>query len=162
MTTTTTAAAEAAPSDLFEVPLHRMFTYRLHMLSKLTDALSQQSYIEETALSLSDGRCLMTIGQFELLSVKDLAQLSNLNKSQASRAAQALVSQGLVSKVESVADGRGVVLTLTPEGRERCDRTDALVLRRNREIFGCLDQTELHQLSVFLDRLIAHNHDSLG
>ncbi|MFC4622711.1 MarR family winged helix-turn-helix transcriptional regulator [Comamonas nitrativorans] len=152
MTTLRTAA-----QDPFDLPLDRMFTYRLHMLGKLSDPSSQHAYVQETGLSLSDGRCLITIGSFEPLSVKDLARRSNLNKSQASRAAQALVEQGLVSKTESVADGRGVVLALTPAGRERCAAAHALVLRRNREIFGCLSTAELEQFSALLDRLIAHN-----
>lgn len=143
--------------DVFQLPLNRSFTYRFHMLSKLSDPVSQQAYLDGAGLSLSDGRCLNTIGTFEPLSVKDLARLSNLNKSQASRAAQALVEQGLVLKQGSEADGRGVVLTLSPEGRQRWAAVDQLVVRRNREIFGCLSPEELAVLGDLLDRLIAHN-----
>jgi hypothetical protein len=32
-----------------------------------------------------------------------------------------------------------------------------LIDARNQEIFGCLNQDELAQLSGFLDRLVAHN-----
>lgn len=150
-------ADPAAASDPFEVPLNRSFTYRFHHLSKLSDPVSHQAYLDEAGLSLSDGRCLTTIGTFEPLSVKDLARMSNLNKSQASRAAQALVDQGLVVKQGSEADGRGVVLMLSPEGRERWQAANQLVVRRNREIFGCLKPRELAQLGQLLDRLVAHN-----
>ena len=143
--------------SFFQRPLDRSFTYRLHMLNKLSDPVSHQAYLEASGLSLSDGRCLNTIGTFEPLSVKDLARLSNLNKSQASRAAQALVDKGLVLKQNSEADGRGVVLTLSPEGRQRWAAVDQLVVRRNREIFGCLSPEELAVLGDLLDRLIAHN-----
>ena len=146
-----------APQDLFAVPLNRSFTYRFHQLSKLSDPVSHQAYLDEAGLSLSDGRCLSTIGSFEPLSVKDLARLSNLNKSQASRAAQALVEQGLVVKLGSEADGRGVVLMLSPEGRGRWSAIAQLVARRNREIFGCLSVRELATLDRLLDRLVAHN-----
>lgn len=144
-------------ADPFEVPLNRSFTYRFHQLAKLSDPVSHQAYLDEAGLSLSDGRCLTTIGTFEPLSVKDLAQLSNLNKSQASRAAQALVDQGLVVKQGNEADGRGVVLMLSPEGRERWQAANELVVRRNREIFGCLKPRELAQMGQLLDRLVAHN-----
>lgn len=154
------AAEAAAASDPFEVPLNRSFTYRFHQLSKLSDPVSHQAYLDEAGLSLSDGRCLTTIGTFEPLSVKDLARLSNLNKSQASRAAQALVDQGLVIKQGSEADGRGVVLMLSPEGRQRWQAAHQLVVRRNREIFGCLNARELAQLGKLLDRLVAHNERS--
>jgi DNA-binding MarR family transcriptional regulator len=136
--------------------LDRTLTYRLHQLHKLTDADSQGAYPVHTGLTLSDGRCLATIGHFEPLSVKDLAVQANLNKGQASRAAQALVEQGLVLKEDRPDDGRGVVLTLTPAGRKLFKRTMQLIAQRNHEIFGCLNAQEQTKLSSLLDRLIAH------
>ena len=68
--------------------LERTLTYRLHQLHKLTDADSQSLYPEQTGLSMSDGRCLSTIGSFAPLSIQALAEKANLNKGQASRAAQ--------------------------------------------------------------------------
>lgn len=139
------------------LPLERTFTYRLHLLHKVSDLETQQRYPADAGLSLSDGRCLTAIGRFEPLSVKDLARYANLNKSQASRAAQALVEQGLVSKRDSKDDGRGVTLSLTAAGRKAWARAMQLVQRRNEEIFGCLTPAEQTQLSAMFDRLVAHN-----
>ncbi len=136
--------------------LDRTLTYRLHQLHKLTDADSQSSYPERTGLSMSDGRCLTTVGTFEPLSVKELAAKANLNKGQASRAAQALVDQGLVLKADHPGDGRGVVLTLTPAGRKVFKRAMDMVTQRNAQIFGCLSDKERTTLSAMFDRLIAH------
>jgi DNA-binding MarR family transcriptional regulator len=138
------------------VTLDRTLTYRLHQLHKLTDADSQSAYPEQTGLSMSDGRCLTTIGTFEPLSVKELAEKANLNKGQASRAAQALVDQGLVLKADHPGDGRGVVLTLRPAGRKVFERAMAMVAQRNQDIFGCLNAKEQASLSAMFDRLIAH------
>lgn len=137
-------------------PLDRTLTYRLHQLHKLTDADSQAAYPERTGLTMSDGRCLTTIGTFEPLSVKELAEKANLNKGQASRAAQALVDQGLVHKDDHPDDGRGVVLTLTPAGRQVFQRAMDMVTQRNEDIFGCLTAKEQATLSTMFDRLIAH------
>lgn len=139
------------------IPLEQTFTYRLHLLHKVSDLETQQRYPGAVGLSLSDGRCLTAIGRFESLSVKDLARYANLNKSQASRAAQALVTQGLVSKRDSPEDGRGVTLALTAAGRQACARAMHLVHERNAEIVGCLTPVEQAQLSGLLDRLVAHN-----
>jgi DNA-binding MarR family transcriptional regulator len=136
--------------------LDRTLTYRLHQLHKLTDSDSQSAYPEHTGLSMSDGRCLTTIGTFEPLSVKELAEKANLNKGQASRAAQSLVDQGLVIKADHPGDGRGVVLTLTSDGRGIFVRAMAMVAERNEQIFGCLTTQEQSTLSTVLDRLIAH------
>jgi DNA-binding MarR family transcriptional regulator len=137
--------------------LDRTLTYRLHLLHKLTDQESQRAYPEHTGLSMSEGRCLVTVGSFESLSVNDLARLANLNKGQASRAAQALVDQGLVFKGDRPEDGRGVVLTLTPAGRRIWRKAMRMVEQRNAAIFSCLTRAEQTQLSTFLDRLVAHN-----
>jgi DNA-binding MarR family transcriptional regulator len=137
-------------------PLERTLTYRLHQLHKLTDSDSHSAYPESTGLSMSDGRCLTTIGAFEPVSVKALAEKANLNKGQASRAAQALVDQGLVSKADHPGDGRGVVLTLTPTGRKVFKRAMAMIQQRNEDIFGCLTEKELANLSAMFDRLITH------
>ena len=137
--------------------LDRTLSWRLHLLHKLTDQESAHDYPQQVGLSMSDGRCLAAIGSFEPLSVKDLAQQANLNKSQASRAAQALVDQGLVCKQDRPDDGRGVVLTLTAAGRAAWQRTMALIEQRNQQIVGCLDEPAQATLSDLLDRLIAHN-----
>ena len=138
------------------IPLDRTLTYRLHQLHKLTDSDSQLAYPECTGLSMSNGRCLSTIGSFEPLSVKELAEKANLDKGQASRAAQALVDQGLVCKADHPGDGRGVVLTLTASGRKVFKNAMHMIAQRNEEIFGCLTEREQASLSAMLDRLIAH------
>lgn len=140
--------------------LDRTLTYRLHRLHKLTDLESQRRYPEVTGLSLSDGRCLTAVGQFEPLSVNQLAQRANLNKSQASRAAQYLVDQGLVNKQDRAGDGRGVELTLSAQGRKVCDKAMAMVAQRNEEIFGCLSPAEQALLSELMDRLLDHAENS--
>ena len=136
------------------IKLDRTLTYRLHLLHKLTDIESQRAYVAGAGLSMSGGRCLTAVGSFAPLSVKDLAQKANLNKAQASRAAQSLVDQGLVLKTASTTDGRGVVLSLTPQGKAAWQRAMAVVGQRNKTIFGALSATEQTQLSVFFDRLI--------
>lgn len=136
------------------IQLDRTLTYRLHWLHKLTDIESQRAYVAGVGLSMSDGRCLTAVGTFAPLSVNELAQKANLNKGQASRAAQSLVDQGLVLKAASPTDGRGVVLTLTPPGQAAWHRAMAVVGQRNQDIFGILTVAEQSQLSDFFDRLI--------
>jgi DNA-binding MarR family transcriptional regulator len=150
--TATPAAPATAPHD----PLDRTLSYRLHLLHKITDHESQRAYVADAGLSMSDGRCLAAIGAFEPMSVNDLARLANLNKGQASRAAQSLVDQGLVRKAASSVDARGVVLTLSAAGRRKWQRAMAVIDQRNTAIFGCLSEREQATLSKMFDRLIAH------
>lgn len=137
-------------------PLDRTITHRLHTLSKITDRVSQVAYETDAGIPFSEGRCLAAIGSFSPLSVNDLARRANLNKGQASRAAQSLVDQGLVRKEASATDGRGVVLTLTAKGERIWQRLMQVIERRNAEIVSCLDALEIQQLSLLLDRLVEH------
>jgi DNA-binding MarR family transcriptional regulator len=138
------------------VALDRTVTHRLHTLHKLTDRVSQAAYVTDAGMPLSEGRCLAAVGAFSPLSVNELARRANLNKGQASRAAQTLVDQGLVRKEASATDGRGVVLTLTAKGERAWRRVMTVIERRNDEILACLDATERQQLDRLLDRLVAH------
>ena len=136
--------------------LERTITHRLHTLSKLTDRSTQVAYLADAAMPLSEGRCLAAIGAFRPLSVNDLAYRANLNKGQASRAAQSLVDMGLVRKEASATDGRGVVLTLAAKGEPVWQRLMTVIESRNQEIVSCLNPAELTQLNHLLDRLVDH------
>jgi len=139
-----------------ELALDQTMTYRLHKLHKLSDRVSQQAYLRETGLGLSEARCIGAIGAFAPLSNKDLAQRANLDKAQASRATQQLVSLELVSKQASHSDGRGVELSLTRKGRAAWRRVMQVIERRNNELLGVLTPAEQQQLSRLFDRMIAH------
>jgi DNA-binding MarR family transcriptional regulator len=136
--------------------LERSLTYRLHQLHKISDAQSQRDYISDTGLPMSEARCLTAVGSFAPLSVNELASKANLNKAQASRAAQALVERGLVSKVDSTSDKRGVVLALTQAGKVSWQAAMGVVAQRNHDIFSVLSDVEKANLGKMFDRLIEH------
>lgn len=141
--------------------LDRTLTHRLHTLHKLTDIATARAYESELGLSLSDSRCLAAIGAFAgdagSMSVNDLARHANLNKSQASRAAQSLIDQGLVSKSGNTLDGRGVALTLTRRGKTMHARCMALIELRNAEIFGLLSAGQRALLGDLLNQVLQAN-----
>ena len=151
------APLTAAPAS---TPLDRTYTHRLHALAKITDRATQLAYEDEVGIPISEGRCLAAIGAFHPLSVNDLAMRANLNKAQASRSTQALVEQGMVLKLASEVDGRGVVLSLTPKGQEQWEKVMGVIARRNAQIIAGLNDAEQAQLDLLLDRLIQHARKS--
>ena len=162
--TARTRSAPAAPATPRRrvTPLADSFTHRLHTLQKLTDRLTQEAYLAATGLSLGEGRCLMAVGAFAPLSVKDLALRANVDKAQASRAAQALVDKGLVEKTASALDARGVVLRFTPEGQRLWRRLATVVEARNQAIVACLSAAERAQFDRILSKLVAHARTAAG
>lgn len=152
----TTVARKPAPAANAAPALDQQLTWRLHRVNKLSDKGSAEAYAAEFGLPIGEARCLAAIGNFEPLSVNDLAARANLNKAQASRAAQALVQRGLVLKQGSPTDARAVVLSTTRTGHKLWTDVMALIARRNEEIFGCLSTAEREQLARMLDRVIHH------
>jgi DNA-binding MarR family transcriptional regulator len=136
------------------IPLDQFLTYRLHQVNKITDRASSDAYAQEFGLPVGEARCLAAIGNFAPLSINQLAAKANLDKGQASRAAQSLVDRGLVVKEASPSDARGVLLEPTAEGRRLWTRVMRLIARRNDEIFGCLSLPEQEQLAALLDRVL--------
>jgi DNA-binding MarR family transcriptional regulator len=136
------------------IPLDQFLTYRLHQVNKITDRASSDAYAQEFGLPVGEARCLAAIGNFAPLSINQLAAKANLDKGQASRAAQSLVDRGLVVKEVSPSDARGVLLEPTAEGRRLWTRVMRLIARRNDEIFGCLSLPEQEQLAALLDRVL--------
>lgn len=147
-----------APSTI--QPLEQFLTYRLHLVNKLTDRHSSDAYAKELGLAVGEARCLAAIGNAlaskKSLSINELASGSNLNKAQASRAAQALVARGLAHKASHDTDGRGVALSLTDAGLALWQQVMQLIARRNEAIFGCLSSAEKIQLGSMLDKIAQH------
>jgi DNA-binding MarR family transcriptional regulator len=136
--------------------LDRFLTYRLHVLNKLSDKQTSDMYEAKLGMSTMECRCLAAVGYFHPVSVKDLAQLANLDKSQASRAALSLFEAGLVERLARDGDSRGVDLVLTKKGAGIYEKVIALATQRNTEAFSVLTDAERHLLGDMLDRLIAH------
>ncbi len=151
------SASPASPrADSTAPALENFLSWRLHRLGKLTERDTADAVAQLLDLPHGEARCLAAVGRFAPLSVVALAAHANLHKGPASRAAQALADRGLVSKVPSPTDARGVVLTLTPAGRRTWTRVMKLIARRNEDIFGCLSPAEQRQLGKLVDRLIEH------
>jgi DNA-binding MarR family transcriptional regulator len=135
--------------------LDQFLSWRLHRVSKLSDKATAEAYAAAFALPLGEARCLAAIGNAAPLSVNDLAAAANLDKGQASRAAQALVARGLVAKRASATDGRAVVLEPTDAGEALWLQVMDLIAQRNEDIFGGLSRAERSALAAMLDRVIA-------
>ncbi len=136
--------------------LVRHLTYKLHMLNKLNDRASAEAYFAGCGLPLAEARSLAAVGTFGDMTVNELAFEANLDKAQASRAAQALVERGYLSKRPNPQDARCVSLSLTEAGRPMWQTMMQLIEQRNPDIFGCLSPAERALLGELFDRLITN------
>lgn len=97
--------------------IEELFTYRLHVLKKQTDRTMNEAFSAALSLTLTEARILLSVGAFGPISVSDLGRVSNLDRSQASRATDVLERKGLLEKAMNTADARGVLVKLTAQGR---------------------------------------------
>ncbi|WEY40396.1 MarR family transcriptional regulator [Paraburkholderia sp. SUR17] len=136
--------------------LDQFLTYRLHVLNKLSERGISERYQSKLDVTLPEARIIAAVGSFGPFSVMDLARHANLDKSQASRAAEALIRRGLVARDSDPADGRVVLVSLTPEGRALYRRVMPIARKWNADLFDCLDNAERVALGNMLDKVIAN------
>jgi DNA-binding MarR family transcriptional regulator len=105
-------------------------------------------------VTLPEARVIAAVGSFGPFSIMELARHANLDKSQASRAAEALIRQGLVKREASTEDGRVVLVSLTPEGRALYRRVMPIARKWNGDLFNCLGEKEKLALGEALDKVI--------
>jgi DNA-binding MarR family transcriptional regulator len=66
-----------------------------------------------------------------------------------------LTQKGLVERLPDPSDRRGVLVRLTPEGRERADQALAELLRQERALLGGLSARQRTELADLLRQLTA-------
>jgi len=135
--------------------LEQFLTYRLHVLNKLSERGSSERFQTKLGITLPEARLIGAVGAFGPFSVMELARHANLDKSQASRAADALMRRGLMRRDASEDDGRVVLVSLTPEGRALYRKVMPVARKLNTECFGSLTESERETLNRILDKLIA-------
>jgi len=140
--------------------LEDLLTYRLHVVKKLTDKVIHDEFLAHTGLSLPEARVVLCVGAYGQLSVSELGQKSNLDRSQASRAADGLVRRGLLAKTSSEIDARGVEIRLTGAGNEVFKRALAVSQQRNAAFLALLAPEQADALMSALEILTAALRDS--
>lgn len=136
--------------------LEQFLTYRMHVLNKLSDRGISERYQTKLQITLPEARVIASVGSFGPFSIMDLAKHANLDKSQASRAAEALIQRGLVARESSSEDGRVVLVSLTKDGRALWRKVMPIARKWNADLFGCLDEAEQKAFGHMLDKVIAH------
>jgi len=134
--------------------LEQFLTYRLHVLNKLSERGISERYMAKLDVTLPEARVIASVGSFGPFSIMDLARHANLDKSQASRAAEALINQGLVQREASEEDGRVVLISLTVDGRELYRKIMPIARKWNVDLFDCLNEEEKAAFGDALDRII--------
>lgn len=136
-------AANTTAPDLPDFDLDAFLPYRLTIAAERLSAGLARRYRQEFGLSVAEWRVLVHLLHSGAVSVRDIGQHVNLEKSKASRAASRLEADGLIEKAVNASDRRLLDLTLTDKGRALMARLLPLVIayqdKLERLIGGQLD-----------------------
>ena len=73
-----------------------------------------------------------------------------------------MIERGLLQRDSHETDGRGVQLSLTPQGKALYRKVFPRAVKRNEELLSVLTAQERAVLDRVLDRLTAHAHKTLA
>ena len=106
--------------------------------------------LDAAGLSFTQVKCLGLMSDADALSVSALADELVISLAAASRAVDALVQRGEVSRVEDARDRRSKLLTITPRGRRTFE--DLIAVRRAgvERLLADLDPDDLEGLAAAL------------
>lgn len=136
-----------APEDF---NLDAFLPYRLAVLAAQVSRGFSGRYRERFGLSISEWRVMAHLSQADSVSVRDIHDQANLEKSKASRAAARLEAAGLVAKREGESDRRLVAISLTDKGRELMADLIPVALGYEAELLSSLSAED----KAALDRIV--------
>ncbi len=146
-------AATGLPEDWPRVD--DFITHKLHLLTKLADRGAAELFATRHGLNLREWRVLAVIGCFAPLSLGRVAELANLDRGHGSRAVDALVTRGYVTRTRSREDGRGWEVGLSTAGRRSFDAAYPDGVERHRRLIDCLSPAEQRVFMRALERMTA-------
>lgn len=132
------------------------------MLEAHADVIERLAHAFRTEhdLSVTDFDVLINIGPHESVRHRDLAARVVLSRSALSRLVDRLIVRGFLTRQRATDDSRGVVITLTPDGRvarDQAKRTNDEVVTR---MFAGFDPEEIAILARLATRLATQTNNA--
>ena len=148
-------SGSAAKKDVPRPPvvLEEFLPYRLNVLAGLTSSALAQIYAERFGLSIPAWRVIVTLGQYECRTARDMAPDGVMHKSTVSRAVAALEKRGLGKRRPNLDGRREERLALTPEGRAIYEAVAPEAIAVGERLLSVLTPQEQKTLSALIDKL---------
>lgn len=132
--------------------LDSFLPYRLSVAANRVSKALAERYRHRFGLSIAEWRVLAHLSQAEAVSIREIHEKVDFDKSKVSRAAARLVMQGIVAKRTNLADKRLLELSLTRKGRDIMSKLVPLARDYEAEIMAKLSEADRSSL----DRVLRH------
>lgn len=133
--------------------LARFVPFRLNHLAVAVSQYLAVIYRDRFALEIPEWRVIATVGARRGCTAQQIAACTRMHKTRVSRALLQLRRRGLIARQASRHDRRRQPLALTAAGRRLYAQLVPLVLRRERQLLGCLSEAERRAFGAALARL---------
>lgn len=134
----------------------RLDDFLPYQLSITSNALSQviaRTYESLFGLRIPEWRLIAVLAEEEGVTQQALVARTEMDKMTVSRAAQALVARGLVTRVTHGHDKRSHALTLSRDGKRLYAEIAPKALEMERRLLGGLSEAEISGLKAMLAKL---------
>jgi len=149
------AAATAAGTRGDDAPLklEEFLPYRLNVVANLVSQALSRVYAKRYGIGVPEWRVLVTLGQYGVMTGKQIGTHSHMHKTKVSRAVALLERRKLVSRRANRADLREAFLALTPAGRDIYEDLAPVALKFAEQLMEVVDPADRPALDRALKKL---------
>jgi DNA-binding MarR family transcriptional regulator len=148
------AAADAARGDDAPLKLEQFLPYRLNVVASVVSQALSRLYATRYGIGVPEWRVLVTLGQYGMMTGKDVGAHSHMHKTKVSRAVAQLEKRKLLTRRANRADLRESFLSLTPAGRAIYEDMAPIALDFAKRLSDVIDPADREAFERAIDRLI--------
>ena len=134
--------------------LDEFLPYLLNVLASRVSRELAAVYQDRFGISIAEWRVIVHLAGSREVSVREIRQRVDIDKSKVSRAAARLEQAGLIEKKANSSDRRLVRLSLTGNGRRMFEGIAPLALAYQTDLLSGLSAAEVATFRSVLDRLL--------
>lgn len=143
----------ASSGEAVVLKLEEFLPYRLNVCAVLVSQALSRIYSERYRLGVPEWRVLVTLGQYGMMTGKQIGIHSTMHKTKVSRAVALLEKRKLVTRRANRDDLREAFLSLTPAGQDIYNEAAPLALEFGHKILEVIDLADRPALDRALKRL---------
>jgi len=136
--------------------LENFTPYILSVVASRVSKSLASNYVESFDLSIPEWRILAVLNRYEPLSAAQLCVKTNMDKVAVSRALNRLTDRKRIKRDLADEDRRRSVLRLSHTGRQIYQKIEPLALGYQNELLATLSTREQEQLTIIMNKLLAH------
>ena len=152
------AVKTAAPARS-SCKLDEFIPYKLAIVANRMSQSIDRLFETRLNIRMPEWRIMMALNACGGLMFSEVVHRTRMDKARVSRAQRRLVDLELVNSVNDPADGRKVILSLTPKGQKMCASVVPQVAERQAWYLAALDDHEHRQLHMILDKLMRRSQE---